>query len=106
MLINPHPPGNRGEEDIKVIVQMPLNLGYIAALTPRDEWEVDLIDEAIEPAIDENGKLNFEADLVGITEFDERWMYVNKFSDLSLQEKHQEIPEGMTSVIVTAIASI
>ncbi|MGI9592357.1 MAG: B12-binding domain-containing radical SAM protein [Myxococcota bacterium] len=67
MLINPHPPGNRGEEDIKVIVQMPLNLGYIAALTPRDEWEVDVIDEAIEPAIDENGKLNFEADLVGIT---------------------------------------
>ena len=67
MLINPHPPGNRGEEDLKVIVQMPLNLGYIAALTDRDEWEVDLIDEAIEPAIDADGKLNFEADLVGIT---------------------------------------
>ena len=44
----------------------------------------------------------FGADLVGITRFDERWMYVNKFSDLSLREKPQEIPEGMTSVIVTA----
>ena len=55
MLINPHPPGNRGEEDIKVIVQMPLNLGYLSALTPKDEWEVDLIDEAIEPAIDDDG---------------------------------------------------
>ena len=44
----------------------------------------------------------FGADLVGITRFDERWMYVNKFSDLSRREKPQEIPEGMTSVIVTA----
>ncbi len=44
----------------------------------------------------------FGADLVGITQFDERWLYVNKFSDLSQKEKPQEIPEGMTSVIVTA----
>ena len=44
----------------------------------------------------------FGADLVGITGFDERWMYVSKFSDLSQREKPQEIPEGMTSVIVTA----
>ncbi len=44
----------------------------------------------------------FGADLVGITAFDERWMYVNKFSDMSLKEKPQEVPEGMTSVIVTA----
>jgi len=44
----------------------------------------------------------FGADLVGVTAFDERWMYINKFSDMSLEEKSQEIPEGMTSVIVTA----
>ena len=44
----------------------------------------------------------FGADLVGIAQFDERWLYVNKFSDLSQKEKPQEIPEGMTSVIVTA----
>jgi radical SAM superfamily enzyme YgiQ (UPF0313 family) len=66
MLINPHPPGNRGEEDLKVIVQMPLNLAYIAALTPPD-WEVDVIDETQEPAIDGDGNLLFDADLVGIT---------------------------------------
>jgi len=44
----------------------------------------------------------FGADLVGVTRFDQRWMYVNKFSDMSKKEKPQEIPEGMTSVIVTA----
>jgi len=46
----------------------------------------------------------FGADLVGITEFDERWMYVNKFSDLRRVEKPQEIPEGLNRVIVTAQA--
>lgn len=44
----------------------------------------------------------FGADLVGITAFDERWMYVNKFSDLSLAEKPQEISRETTSIIVTA----
>lgn len=44
----------------------------------------------------------FGADLVGITEYDERWMYVNKFSDMSQQEKPQEIPAGLHHVIVTA----
>ena len=34
VLINPHPKGRHGEEDIRVIVQMPLNLAYIAAHTP------------------------------------------------------------------------
>lgn len=67
VLINPHPAGRFGEEDIRVIVQMPLNLAYIAAYTPRDEWDVDLIDETSEPAVDEFGNLTFEADLVGIT---------------------------------------
>ncbi|HCH37586.1 MAG TPA: reductive dehalogenase [Acidobacteria bacterium] len=44
----------------------------------------------------------FGADLVGITDYDERWMYVNKFSDLSLTERPQEIPAEVTNVIVTA----
>ena len=44
----------------------------------------------------------FGADLVGVTRFDQRWMYAKKFSDMSKKEKPQEIPEGMTSVIVTA----
>lgn len=67
VLINPHPQGRYGEEDIRVIVQMPLNLAYIAAHTPRDQWEIDLIDETRDDAIDENGNLTFDADLVGIT---------------------------------------
>lgn len=67
MLINPHPPGRHGEESLTVIVQMPLNLAYVAALTPGD-WEFDLIDENIELALDENGNLTFDnVDLVCIT---------------------------------------
>jgi radical SAM superfamily enzyme YgiQ (UPF0313 family) len=67
VLINPHPAGRFGEEDIRVIVQMPLNLAYVAAHTPRDGWEVDLIDETKDPAVDAAGQLTFDADLVGIT---------------------------------------
>lgn len=44
----------------------------------------------------------FGAGMVGITGYDERWMYVNKFSDMSKTEKPQEIPEGLNNVIVTA----
>ena len=46
----------------------------------------------------------FGADLIGITNYDERWMYINKFSDMSQQEKAQEIPVGLDSVIVVAQA--
>ncbi|MGR3311463.1 MAG: B12-binding domain-containing radical SAM protein [Candidatus Brocadiales bacterium] len=52
MLINPHPPGRHGEESITVIVQMPLNLAYLAALTPGN-WEFSVIDENLEFALDE-----------------------------------------------------
>ncbi len=44
------------------------------------------------------------ADLIGITDYDERWMYVNKFSDMSKSEKPQEIPEGLPYVVVIAQA--
>ena len=68
VLIHPYPEKHYGEENISVIVQMPLNLGYIAALTPRDEWEIELIDETREPALDAHGELTFgHADLVGLT---------------------------------------
>ena len=46
----------------------------------------------------------FGANLVGITAYDERWMYLNKFSDMSKREKPQEIPDGLNHVIVTAQA--
>ncbi len=70
VLINPHPQDHFGEENISVLVQMPLNLGYLAALTPKD-WEVDVIDECIEVAIDgDTGDFTFDTSdvkLVGIT---------------------------------------
>ena len=46
----------------------------------------------------------FGADSVGITHNDERWLYVRKFSDLTLEEKDQEIPETLNNVIVVAQA--
>ncbi len=67
LLINPHPIGNVGEENVSVLNQMPVNLGYLKSLTPS-EWEVDIIDETMDLAIDDDGNLNYpEADLVGIT---------------------------------------
>jgi len=68
VLINPHPIGNVGEENVSVLNQMPVNLGYLKALTPK-HWQVDIIDETQELALDENsGDITFEgADLVGIT---------------------------------------
>jgi radical SAM superfamily enzyme YgiQ (UPF0313 family) len=68
VLINPHPEVHYGEENISVLVQMPLNLGYVAALTPKD-WTIDLIDETLEWAVDpKTGEFRFNgADLVGIT---------------------------------------
>ncbi|MFQ5957491.1 MAG: B12-binding domain-containing radical SAM protein, partial [Candidatus Brocadiales bacterium] len=70
VLINPHPENHFGEENISVLVQMPLNLGYVAALTPRD-WEVDVIDECIEWSVDpKTEELKFDTTdvkLVGIT---------------------------------------
>ncbi len=47
---------------------------------------------------------SFGADLIGVAEYDERWMYVHKFSDMRQREKPQEIPEGLSSVIVVAQA--
>jgi radical SAM superfamily enzyme YgiQ (UPF0313 family) len=68
ILINPHPVGNVGEENVSVLNQMPVNLGYLKTLTP-DHWDVDIIDETQELAVDEKGEnVCFEKpDLVGIT---------------------------------------
>ncbi|OOP54944.1 MAG: hypothetical protein AYP45_17590 [Candidatus Brocadia carolinensis] len=59
VLINPHPIGNVGEENVSVLNQMPVNLGYLKVLTPK-HWQVDIIDETQELAIDENtGDITF-----------------------------------------------
>jgi len=68
VLIQPYPADHVGEEDVSVIVQMPLNLAYLVALTPREQWQVEIIDETQEPALDQRGNLTFgHADLVGLT---------------------------------------
>ena len=54
VLIQPHPPGNVGEENVSVLNQMPVNLAYLKALTPPD-WEVDIIDETQEPVLSPDG---------------------------------------------------
>lgn len=47
--------------------------------------------------------IGFGAGDVGITSFDERWMYTEKFSDMSGTERPNDIPlEGLPYVIVTA----
>ena len=47
--------------------------------------------------------LAFGADLVGITSYDNRWEYSNKFSDMSLKSYPPEIPESLNNVIVVAL---
>ncbi len=42
----------------------------------------------------------FGADLVGITEFDERWVYTERFSSITGTAKANDLPDGLTSVIV------
>lgn len=42
----------------------------------------------------------FGADLVGITAFDERWVYTERFSSVTGTAKPNDLPDGLTSVIV------
>jgi epoxyqueuosine reductase QueG len=46
----------------------------------------------------------FGADLVGITDYDERWVYSHKYSRDQQQPKANDQPEGLTHVIVVAKA--
>ena len=46
----------------------------------------------------------FGADLVGITAFDERWVYTHKYSADTKEEKPNELPEGLDNVVVIARA--
>ncbi|MDE3003657.1 MAG: 4Fe-4S dicluster domain-containing protein [Gemmatimonadota bacterium] len=44
----------------------------------------------------------FGADLVGITEYDQRWVYSHAYSRLGETEKPQELPDDLPNVIVIA----
>ena len=46
----------------------------------------------------------FGADLVGITEYDERWVYTSKFNVRTKEESPVALPEGLTSVIMVGHA--
>ena len=99
ILINPHPIGNVGEENVSALNQMPVNLGYIKAITPA-HWEVDIIDETMELVLDENdGKLNFpEADLVGITAVSYQ---TKRAYDIAKAYREKNIPVVMGGVHAT-----
>lgn len=42
----------------------------------------------------------FGADLVGVTAFDERWVYTERFSSATGAAKPNDLPDGLTSVVV------
>ncbi len=42
----------------------------------------------------------FGADLIGITEFDERWIYTERYSAADKAAKPNELPDGLTHVVV------
>jgi len=44
----------------------------------------------------------FGAGLIGITRYDERWQYTNRFSDMSGTERPSEVDESLANVIVVA----
>ncbi len=44
----------------------------------------------------------FGAGLVGITQYDERWQYTHRFSDMSGTERPSEVDESLANVIVVA----
>ena len=44
----------------------------------------------------------FGAGLIGITQYDERWQYTHRFSDMSGTERPSEVDESLANVIVVA----
>lgn len=79
--------------------------GFTDAFTlQRDVAREKTLFESEEAAASEIKRVarGFGADLVGITHYDERWMYLNKFSDISHSERPNDIPNGLNYVIVTA----
>lgn len=81
--------------------------GFTDAFTlQRDVAREKTVFESKELAAEEIKRVarGFGANLVDITGYDERWMYLNKFSDISHTERPNDIPEGLKYVIVTAQA--
>lgn len=79
-------------------------LDEFSVLRPGPDERVPVPDAAEQAREIKQVARTFGADLVGITDFDPRWLYASKYSRLADGLKEQEIPEGMTSVIVIAQA--
>jgi len=74
---------------------------FIARLPPaKDRVEVTSIDE-MTAEIKKIAKL-FGADLVGICDYDERWLYASRTDAQNFEEKQNILPEGLKNVIVIA----
>ncbi len=78
---------------IQKIALPPIALGYIAALTP-DNWDVEIIDEVIEPVSFE------ECDLVGITSFTSN---INRAYEIAKRFRELEIPVVMGGIHVSIL---
>jgi reductive dehalogenase len=72
----------------------------IQAFHPPDETKVP-VESAAEMAREiKRVARYFGADLIGITEYDERWIYTSKFNIRTKEESPIVLPEGLTSVIM------
>ncbi|MBT3990978.1 MAG: reductive dehalogenase [Rhodospirillaceae bacterium] len=76
----------------------------IQAFHPPDPIKIE-VDDPVEMTreIKQVSKY-FGADLVGITEFDERWVYTSKFNIKTKEQAPVELPDGLTSVIMVGHA--
>ncbi len=99
ILVNPHPIGNVGEENVSALNQMPVNLGYLKSLTP-DGWDVDIVDETMEEAWnEETGELSYpDADFVGITAVSYQ---AQRAYDIAAAYRKKNIPVVMGGVHAT-----
>ena len=71
--------------------------------TPVAEDKINLGSEAEASAEIKKIALAFGAGLVGITNYDSRWEYSYKFSDMSLKSYPPEIPDYLNNVIIVAL---
>jgi epoxyqueuosine reductase len=75
-------------------------IGYIRPDTPVASTRVDYANPAEASAEVKSVARLFGADLCGITDYDERWVYRSTVDARDFSEQPNELPGGLTSVIV------
>jgi len=81
--------------------------GFLDSFTVQREGPTEQVavpDAAAQATEIKHVARTFGADLVGITDYDERWVYASTYSRREDGMKDHELPPGMTSVIVIAQA--